>query len=266
MPLVGRPPGQQILSPLLLRKNIAVLPDAQLTAFRNAVSQAMALTDDRGYSYFAGWHGVPFNWCEHGTEWFLPWHRAYLHLFELALQRLVAGVTLPWWDWTTTNTVPSAYVDAPPDGSTNPLTGGDIMIFGSGRSQGQTQRSPGTDPQVPPLPYADRYAAAQATTSFADFTQALEQIHNDVHVWVGGTMSDISYAAYDPLFFAHHTMIDRSWRIWQQTNPGALPPAAILDQAFPRGGPPGLTPRQVLDVTTLGYDYAVSEATAAGPS
>ncbi len=55
----------------------------------------MAISDNRGYSYFAGWHGVPFGWCEHHTVWFLPWHRAYLYRLELALQRQVPGVTLP---------------------------------------------------------------------------------------------------------------------------------------------------------------------------
>ena len=49
----------------------------------------MRLQDDRGFWYFAGWHGVPFNWCEHHTELFLPWHRAYLYYFELALHEQV---------------------------------------------------------------------------------------------------------------------------------------------------------------------------------
>ncbi len=31
---------------------------------------------------------------------FLPWHRAYLYFFELALQDRVPEVAIPWWDWT----------------------------------------------------------------------------------------------------------------------------------------------------------------------
>ncbi|MGM8909244.1 tyrosinase family protein [Psychrobacter sp. 1U1] len=30
---------------------------------------------------------------------FLPWHRAYIRQFELDLDRLVPGVTLPYWNW-----------------------------------------------------------------------------------------------------------------------------------------------------------------------
>jgi tyrosinase len=31
---------------------------------------------------------------------FLPWHRAYLYTWEMAMRDRVPGVTLPWWDWT----------------------------------------------------------------------------------------------------------------------------------------------------------------------
>lgn len=238
---------------------------AELAAFRSAFRQAIALTDERGFSYFAGWHGIPFNWCEHHNEWFLPWHRAYLYGLELALQRLVPGVTLPWWDWTREATIPTAYREPrSADGSPNPLAGAEIVVFRSGVSRGPTTRRPGASPGIPPLPYADAYETALAAPSFTEFSRQIEAIHDDVHVWVGGTMANVATAGYDPLFYAHHTMIDRAWRIWQHRNPGGLPPQAILDQPFRRGGPGGLTPRQVLDVKQLGYDYAASSATVGG--
>ena len=31
---------------------------------------------------------------------FLPWHRAYLYNWEMAMRDQVPGVTVPWWDWT----------------------------------------------------------------------------------------------------------------------------------------------------------------------
>jgi len=37
---------------------------------------------------------------------FLPWHREYLLRFERALQQIVPGITLPYWDWATDAALP----------------------------------------------------------------------------------------------------------------------------------------------------------------
>jgi Common central domain of tyrosinase. len=113
--------GAQTLATLHHRRSVAKLTPAQLANLRKAFAATMALDDDRGFWYFAGWHGEPFNWCEHHNRPFLPWHRAYLHYFELALQTQVPGVTLPWWDWTTSATLPGAYTDDQAGGEDNPL-------------------------------------------------------------------------------------------------------------------------------------------------
>jgi tyrosinase len=70
---------------------------------------------------------------------------------------------------------------------------------------------------------------------------------------VGGAMSAVPIAAYDPVFWAHHSMIDRLWYLWQISPRGADPPAGLLDQAL---APWPVTVRQVLDISKLGYDYA----------
>src|SRR4029453_19534788 len=64
----------------------------------------------------------------------------------------------------------------------------------------------------------------QAPT-FSDFSSRLENVHNDVHVWVGGSMSAVPVAGFDPVFWSHHAMIDRLWYLWKLAHPGALPPA-----------------------------------------
>jgi tyrosinase len=43
----------------------------------------------------------------HVDPGFLPWHRQFLLLFEQELQKINPMVTLPYWDWTTDNTVNS---------------------------------------------------------------------------------------------------------------------------------------------------------------
>jgi tyrosinase len=73
-------------------------------------------------------------------------------------------------------------------------------------------------------------------------------------------MGQIPFAAYDPIFWAHHTMIDRLWRLWQLRHPSAAVPASIRDDALP---PFQMTVDQTLDTTALGYDYAAATRSAA---
>lgn len=242
------------------RRSVSKLTAAQLADLRRAFKAVMDIEDDRGFWYFAGWHGEPFNWCEHHTDLFLPWHRAYLYYFELALHAQVPGVSLPWWDWTTTDAIPAAYTVKTAAGRPNPLLARKVHIYRTNKNQNVPPRTPGAA-SVPSLPYKARWDHAMEATSFGEFQQRAEAIHDDVHVWVGGIMGDITWAAYDPLFYAHHVMIDRAWRIWQHRHPGALPRLDLLDVPL---RPNGLTVRQTLDVKQLGYDYAGTASHASG--
>ncbi|CCU76066.1 unnamed protein product [Blumeria hordei] len=107
---------------------------------------------------------------------------------------------------------------------------------------------------------------------------SLEAIHNLVHTLVGGHnghMSYLDYAGFDPFFYLHHAMIDRSFALWQALNTDSyvmsVPAVAntytisvgdITDVNTP------LTPffkdtsgkfwtsADVRDTKSLGYDYA----------
>lgn len=256
-----RSPAPASRATLRHRKSVDKLTTTQVGHLRAAYRGAMALSDNRSFWYFAGWHGEPFGWCEHHTPLFLPWHRAYLHDFELALQDQIPGVALPWWDWTTSNSLPGVYTAAEADGQVNPLLGSEIRVYRSGQVQQAPPRAPGASPRTPGPPYKQQWDAAMRATSFTDFQSGIEQLHDTVHVWVGGIMQDIQWAAYDPIFYAHHVMIDRAWRIWQHNHPGALPPQHLLDVAL---RPNGTRVRDVLDVKALGYDYAGMTAHAPG--
>jgi tyrosinase len=223
----------------------------------------MTIGDDRGWQYWAGIHGLPLPmFCQHHTALFLPWHRAYLYFAELALKQAGGdpGVSFPWWDWSVTRGIPVAYEAAEVDGQPNPLAGTEInaLALEQARRAGlpeeitQTFRDPGA-PGVRPLPTPQAVSRLLEFGDFLDFQTQLEQFHDDVHVWVGGTMAEIPLAAYDPVFWAHHAMVDRIWRLWQLRHPTAGVPAELLDEALP---PFNITVRQTLSVTALGYDYA----------
>jgi tyrosinase len=259
-PAPNAPPAR-----LKIRKNIDALSAQELTDLRAAIKQSIALKDKRSYEYFAGWHGVPLGWCQHHDTLFLPWHRAYLYWLELALQSQVPGVTLPWWDWSSTGAIPGAYAVAQADGSENILAKAPITVFNAAHQSGwptETSRAPGEVPQTPAPPYRQEWAYAMSADNYPDFNQRLWGVHDTVHVWVGGTMGQLDWAAYDPIFFAHHANIDRAWRIWQAAHPGANPPADVLGQSLQTD--PAMTVQAVLDVTRLGYEYAGTQSTVAG--
>jgi tyrosinase len=251
------------------RRNVDLLAATSLEHVRDAIAGAAALADDRGFQHWAGIHGLPLPmYCQHGgtgpqgARLFLPWHRAYLYGFELALRDILGSrspaFALPWWDWTSARShekgVPVAYT-----GRGNPLAGQPVQP--SARQSGQptrTVRDPG-DPAE--LPTRDDVEAVLQETDFFTFSNKLEDIHNNIHVWTGGTMGQIPWAAYDPVFWAHHAMIDRIWRLWQLRHSAPGPPRTMWNTALP---PFALTVGQVLNSDLLGYDYASASSRTGG--
>ena len=252
-------PAQLVQAPISYRKNAEVLRQPQLDALRAALRISMDLTDDRGYQYWAGIHGLPLPmYCQHHTPLFLPWHRAYLYFFELTLKDIDRTVSLPWWDWTSpasqADGVPAVYTADATGPVLNPLAGGRINALATAQGgAGSPSRTSRIEDSPWRLPTAGHVAWLLSLGDFLDFQQQLEQIHDFVHVWVGGTMAEIPFAAYDPLFFAHHAMVDRVWRLWQLRHPTAGMPPDLLDEALP---PFNITVRDTADVNWLGYDYA----------
>jgi tyrosinase len=255
-----------------LRRSVTQMSPAELARFQNAMAKFIARPDNKGFQYFANWHGVAFDICQHHNDLFLPWHRGYLYHFELALQDIDSGVTVPWWNWFDETGIPAAYTDTAHD---NPLLGAPISPVGTsvdpswptetGRDPGAP--GPGPRPVAPPLRSLTvggkpAYDWLMGSPSYKQFEERCWQLHDNIHDWVGGTMSDQNWAAYDPLFWAHHSMVDRLWRIWQHNNPSALPTSDLLDTAMTFATAPSLKVREVLDVNQLGYDYAAQTATA----
>jgi len=110
-------------------------------------------------------------------------------------------------------------------------------------------------------------------------------MHNLVHLWVGGNDGAMIQASSpnDPVFFLHHSNIDRLWAVWQRQHPRAAPylPAvptngtfALHDQLIftqsktisptsPFSDPwldPPATPAQVVSHLALNYFFEDTEA------
>jgi tyrosinase len=234
-----------------------------MVLFRDAMGEAEGLTDNRGYNYIAGFHGAPSWYCWHHqisrrtplqARLFLPWHRAYLWWLEQALQDRRPGVALPWWDWTRRRQIPVAYMGRTVDNAPNPLyTTRALVPSATPPINRLTRRAPGALADVE-LPTKDEVDALYLDTDWASFSDRLEDFHDRVHVWVGGDMAEVTTAAYDPVFFAHHCMIDRIWYLWQVRH-GNRVPNDLLDLPLT---PFGKTVSDVLDVQRLGYEYAAT--------
>ena len=93
-----------------VRKDIDSLTAAELTSLRNGISvmKSRPITNRTSWLYQANIHGHPFGpaspaWdtCQHGSFYFLSWHRMYLYFFERIL-RAASGdpnLTLPYWNY-----------------------------------------------------------------------------------------------------------------------------------------------------------------------
>jgi tyrosinase len=161
--------------------------------------------------------------CSHHKyeEHFLSWHRMYVYCFERIVEKLVGEpFALPYWTYAKDShglrTLPSEFVNPQDGGEKNPLY--------------YIERNPSFLPRGTGFRTGNEVSAAGAfrKTTWLDsrstngFSFTIEQTpHGNVHVAVGTTegMGDTPKAARDPIFWLHHSNIDRLWESWR--GPGA---------------------------------------------
>lgn len=248
-----------------VRKSVYALSADEVTNYRLALYRiarisAQSVQDNRGYQFAAGIHGQPGRYCRHHTSSFAIWHRPYLQEFEQRLQDAVADTFLPYWDWTTRRAqeegIPTIFTDPvwqnPDTGKTepNPLISQPMTLIG----RGETTRNPQVSTDLMPL--RDLVHSALLAPDYSAFTADLENPHDQLHVWVGGAMSVIAFAAYDPLFWSHHCFVEYAFCQWQEAHTDAVPPT-MTPQDF---APFSVTVDQVWNYRKLGYSYLPDNA------
>jgi tyrosinase len=172
---------------------------ADLATYRAAVAAMKALpaSDPRNWLAQAGIHGTPagFNLCQHGTDHFYSWHRAYLYYFERICQKLTGNKDfgLPYWNW-----------------NQNPQIHGDFLdpsspLFNARNNTNLTGNPAISNAALDPM-FTD--------TNFFTFGSQIEGTpHNIVHTSVGGQFGG-GASARDPIFWSHHCMVDYTWAKW----------------------------------------------------
>ncbi len=269
------------------RPSVASLSAAQVASLRHGIQVMMSrpVTDPTSYRFQANIHGTydtpttpaqtqSWNQCEHGSFYFLSWHRMYLYFFDRIL-RAAAGdpnLVLPYWDWTdpAQRTLPVAFRQ-PADASNS------LYIASPGRpaalNAGTASLSAATVDDSGA--FADvAYetggfsghgfgGGASSPMQFSSAYGDLEmQPHNVVHSALGGLMGDPNTAAEDPIFWLHHANVDRLWNRWIAQGGGRGDPAdaAWRDTTFTFWDEAGhavyLTGAEIVDsVGQLNYRY-----------
>lgn len=221
--------GLSILDPPLaraagpfVRTDVGTLSatDPILTSYAAAITamQQLDMTDPTnplGWQYQAAIHGTmspsttpgevaTWNTCEHGTQYFLSWHRMYLYYFERIVRKMSGNTNwaLPYWNY---EAATEAAMPAPfwtPAAASNALY---TANRGTGWNTGKTTLHPS----------AVSTMTAFADVDFGSFWSDLETTpHDAVHNAIGGLMGNIQTSAQDPIFFLHHCNIDRLWNLW----------------------------------------------------
>jgi|GEM_PF-220387 len=207
------PETQPPFTGVRVRRSVSTLdPNGpELTAYRTAVTRMRALPANDRRSWLAQ-ANIHRNSCPHNNWYFLPWHRAYLHRFEQICAEMsgVADFALPYWDWSTTPSIPSAFW-----GNGNPLNHSPRAISQGGEYD---QGSIG-------LAVVNRILATTDTEVFMSSPSTGQQVpggtgqfegspHNHIHGRTGGDMGGTATAALDPIFWLHHANVDRLWAAW----------------------------------------------------
>ncbi|MFE7182581.1 tyrosinase MelC2 [Streptomyces erythrochromogenes] len=231
---------------MTVRKNQATLTPDEKRAFTSAL---LELKRNGSYDRFVTTHnGFIMSDTDsgdrvgHRSPSFLPWHRRFLLEFEEALQKVDASVALPYWDWTADRTTRSSLWAPDFLGGTGRARDGQVMDGPFAYSTGRWN----VDVRVDGRPYLRRalgagvaqlptraevdsvlampvYDMAPWNSSSNGFRNHLEgwrgvNLHNRVHVWVGGQMST-GVSPNDPVFWMHHAFIDKLWADWQAKHP-----------------------------------------------
>ncbi|TXS34386.1 tyrosinase family protein [Streptomyces sp. ms191] len=266
---------------MTVRKNQATLDADEKRRFVNAL---LELKRSGRYDTFVTTHNAFImsdtdsgDRVGHRSPSFLPWHRRFLIEFEQALQSVDATVNLPYWDWTADRTSRSSLWAPDFLGGTGRARDGqvtdgafartgnrwtiNVRVDGRDflrRDLGAGGRQLPTWAEVDSVLAMETYDTAPWNSSSDGFRNHLEgwrgvNLHNRVHVWVGGQMGT-GVSPNDPVFWLHHAFIDKLWADWQARHPRStyLPAAGtpnVVDLGDTMRPWNDVTPADMLDHT-----------------
>jgi len=199
--------------------------DPILVGYRKAITamKALATNNPCSWTYQAAIHGTTltpvqtaWNTCHIDARFFWSWHRMYLYWFERIIRKY-SGMydwAIPYWDWANPaqrqlppafRVVGSELYDASRNAAINDGTGSLSTSLGTSVTN------------------------AYLLLDFYNTQSAINGPHGSVHGAVSGNMCCVITAAQDPIFWLHHSNVDRQWNLWLAQGGGRSNPLSDAD-------------------------------------
>ena len=192
--------------------------------------------------------------CQHGSWYFLPWHRGFVLALEANIRAAVtklggpADWALPYWNYfkPNQNALPHAFASPNwPDGQGNnplfvqqrygPQNDGNVVV-----PVDEINLNAMGDPDFTGVSSGGGPGFGGVDTGFEHAGSVHGGIETQPHDWVHGLvggsdpknaqlpglMSDPDTAGLDPIFWLHHANLDRLWEVWRQNPPAHVDPTA----------------------------------------
>ncbi|KAL5576780.1 hypothetical protein UlMin_018479 [Ulmus minor] len=217
------------------------LPDSDPRSFKNQANVHCAYCEGSYDQLLA--QDKKFEFQVHHSWLFFPFHRWYLYFYERILGKLIDDPTfaLPFWNWDSPlgMTMPRIYTDDPNSPLYDRLRSTSHQpptLLDFNYNKNSPQYSEGRSVIRSNLTYMYRQMVSNAKNPEMFFgcpfragetpetgPGSIENVpHDIVHLWSGDDtqchnedLGSFHSAGRDPMFFAHHSNVDRMWYLWK---------------------------------------------------
>jgi hypothetical protein len=237
--------------------------DDNLLALRDAIPRMKADDGPLGWGRQVAIH-ADMRWGHHHSWRFLAWHRMQLFYMERIVARVSGhdGFAMPYWNWADDRIPPLFFNastpfyhrrrDAGPDSRISDYIGLSVKV---GNRDADFLGRPADS-------FDYFFGAPNHGDPLDNYMGSAEQYgHNLVHLFVGGDMTNLNTSPSDPLFFFHHSNVDRIWAqwssIWGDANYADAWKAEVVRGYVDADGAdaPGTLAGDIIDTERLGYRY-----------
>lgn len=185
------------------------------------------------------WGDCTHNGSDAASLNFLLWHRMYIWFLEKMVRELSGkdDFAIPYWNYGSKDTVDNILAEPIRDKSGSLFTAARYTVLNNGKPIPQKQL---TQIQLA----LEQLRTNPSFTGTAGFSQNLEgSPHGFMHNLIGGgyadpsesyyneiyqkvtsgLMANVDSAGFDPVFWLHHSMVDRIWESWDVSAYGERP-------------------------------------------